>query len=153
LNEGLALIRSCVFLFCVGATAACARRYTTHQQPACPPARAETRIVEDNSTSGAITGAVLDRDSGQPIVAAHIRVSPTSQTATSDSTGAFSVVGLPPGRHVVSVLRIGYERRTDTVTIRPQRSVRSQIALTPAYLDRCMEMVEVRTPRPWWRFW
>ena len=152
-NDRRASIRLCVFLFCLGAPTACARRYTTHREPSCPPARAQTQFVEDGSTSGAIAGTVLDRDSGRPIVEARIQVAPTNQTTTSDSTGAFAVAGLPPGQHVVSALRIGYERRTDTVTIHAGRSVRSQIALTPSYMDRCMEIIEVRTPLPWWHVW
>jgi hypothetical protein len=152
-NDRQALIRLFVVLFFLGATTACARRYTTHREPSCPPARAETHFVEDRSTLGAIAGTVLDRDSGRPIVAARIRVMPTNQISTSDAAGAFSVAGLPAGQHIVTVLRIGYERRTDTVTIRARRSVHSQIALTPASVDRCMEIIEVRTPLPWWHIW
>jgi len=153
LNDRRAALRVCIFLFCMGVFTSCAHRYTTHQEPDCPPARAQTQFVDDGATSGVIAGTVLDRDSGRPIVRALIRVTPANQTTTSDSTGAFVVAGLSPGQHVVSTLRIGYERRTDTVRVHTGRSVRSQIALTPASVDRCMALIDVRTPLPWWHFW
>lgn len=73
--------------------------------------------------------------------------------ATTDSSGAFAIAELPPGRHVLTVLRLGYERLSDTVNIRPHHGVRAQLALTPSYADRCMEAVEVRTRPPRWHFW
>ena len=151
-DVGQPMMRSCVLLLCLSVITGCGR-YATHQEPGCPPPRAHTRFAEDRSRSGVIAGAVRDRDTGRPIGEARVQVTPTSRSTTSDSAGAFSIAGLPPGQHVVSVLRIGYESRTDTVTTRARRSVLSQIALTPAYVDRCMEIVEVRTPLPWWRFW
>ena len=146
------MMRSWVLFLCLSAITGCARRYATHREPGCPAPRAHTQFAEDRSSSGVIAGAVRDRDTGRPIAEARVQVTPTSRSTTSDSAGAFSIGGLPSGQHVVSVLRIGYERRTDTVSIRA-RSVHAQIALTPAYVDRCMEIVEVRTPLPWWRFW
>jgi lysozyme family protein len=73
--------------------------------------------------------------------------------ATTDSSGAFAIGELPVGQHVLTVLRIGYERLSDTVNIRAHHGVRAQLALTPSYADRCMVVVEVRTRLPWWHFW
>jgi hypothetical protein len=142
-----------VLLLCVSTTSGCARRYVTHWAPGCPPQRAQTRFAEDAATSGEIRGTVLDRDTGRPIRGAHISVKSASQSVGSDSSGAFSIAGLPPGHYLISARYIGYEPRTDMVTIRAMRSVKSSIALTPADFDRCMEMVQVKTPLPWWRFW
>jgi len=138
---------------CLAAILGCVGRYTTRREPACPTARAQTRFVEDSSASGVIAGTVLDRDTGQPIAGARVELTPETKSATSDSTGGFSLAGLAPGQHVVTVLLVGFERHSDTVTLLARRSVRSEIALTPSYLDRCMEITEVRTPLPWWHFW
>ena len=148
------MIKRCsVFPICLAAIIGCAARYTTRREPACPAALVQTRFVEDSSSSGVIAGTVLNRDTGQPIADARVQVAPQTQSATSDSNGGFSLAGLAPGQHVVTVLRVGFERHTDTVTLLARRSVRSQIALTPSYADRCMEITEVRTPLPWWHFW
>jgi Carboxypeptidase regulatory-like domain len=147
------IIRRSVFLLCIGALNGCAHRYATHVPPACPAAYAQTHLTEERSASGMFTGTVLDRDTGRPLAQAFVQIAPTNQSTLSDSTGAFSIVGLQPGQHVISVRDIGYERLTDTITVRPHLGVRAEIALTSANGDRCMTVVTVRTPLPWWHFW
>jgi hypothetical protein len=150
------IMRRSVFLLYtlyIGATTGCAHRYATHVQPACPAAYAQTHFTEARSASGTIMGTVLDRDTGRPLAQAFVQIAPTNQSTLSDSTGAFSIVGLQPGQHVISVRDIGYERLTDTITVRPHLGVRAEIALTSANGDRCMTVVTVRTPLPWWHFW
>src|SRR4051812_32643412 len=112
------MIRSYVFLLGLSAVTGCTRRYASRQGPACPPARAQTRFVEDGSTAGVFSGTVLDRDTGRPLPEARVQVMRTNQFAISDSVGAFSIAGVLPRQHLVSVLRVGYERHTDTVAIR-----------------------------------
>jgi hypothetical protein len=108
--------------------AECRRVVRTSVRPDGPLHRMRAR----GSACGSVTAlSPIDHHCART-VGALIRLTPTNQATTSDSTGAFAVAGLPPGQHVVSTIRIGYERRTDTVTIDAGSSVRSQIALMPA---------------------
>ena len=63
------------------------------------------------------------------------------------------MTGLQARQYIVRARRLGYEERTDTVTITTDAGVHMHLALTPAYVDRCMEMRQVRTPLAWWHFW
>ena len=143
------MIRSCALLLCLSPVVSCAARYATHREPACPPAQARTRYAEEDSLAGVIAGVVLDRDSGRPLGKSRIQVTSPNQFTTSDSIGVFYIRGLTPGQLLVTVIHVGYEHRTDTVTVRAGRGVHAQIALTPAAIDRCMEVVETRNRRPW----
>jgi hypothetical protein len=132
---------------------ACAGRYTTHREPSCPLARAETRIASEHAVAGFITGTVLDRDSGRPLREAWVELMPAGQIGMTDSTGHFAFADVKVGTYQLTVLRIGYERRVDTLTVRREQGIRAQLAVTPAVVDRCFVIVEVRTPLPWWHFW
>lgn len=140
-------------LLCSVAMLACARRYATHRQSSCPPARAETRIASDGALAGFIAGTVLDRDSGRPLREARVELMPAGQIGMTDSTGHFVFADVRVGTYQVTVRRLGYERRVDTLTVRREQGIRAQLGLTPAAVDRCFEIVEVRTPLPWWHFW
>jgi hypothetical protein len=141
------------FLLGFFAMVACARRYATHREPSCPPAQAETRITSDPALAGAIAGTVLDRDSARPLREARVDLMPTGRIGMTDSSGHFAFADVQAGTYQLTVRRIGYQRHTDTLTVRRQQGVRAQLALTTAAVDRCFAIVEVRTPLPWWHFW
>ena len=140
-------------LLCSAAVLACARRYSSHSEPSCPPPLAETRIGYDRAMAGAIRGMVLDRDSGRALSEARVELMPAGQIGTTDSTGHFAFSDVREGTYQLSVRRLGYERRVVTLAVRRGEGIRAQFALTPASVDRCFEIVEVRTPLPWWHFW
>jgi len=78
---------------------------------------------------------------------------PTGQIGMTDSTGHFAFADVRVGTYQLTVRRLGYERRVDTITVRREQGIRAQLALTSAGVDRCFVIVEVRTPLPWWHFW
>jgi iron complex outermembrane receptor protein len=63
-----------------------------------------------------ITGRVTDRQNGQAISGANVRVPGTAQGTVSRSDGTFRLT-LPVGRHPLLVSYIGYVPRRDTVTL------------------------------------
>ncbi len=62
-------------------------------------------------TTGGISGAIVDADSGKPIAAVTITVSSPSQSATSvtDAKGSFAFISLAPDTYVVSAEKTGYD--------------------------------------------
>jgi iron complex outermembrane receptor protein len=79
-------------------------------------------------TTSAVTGRIIDRESGQPLAGAHISLPGTTQGAISRADGTYRLP-LAPGRHVVFVSYVGYAPRRDTVDVPPDQSVQRDYAL------------------------
>lgn len=131
----------------------CTRQYTSHLEPLCPPAAAVPQVIRDVSVPASIVATVLDRDTGRPVAGALVRVMPGDRHGISDSLGTVALHELTAERYTLTTLRIGYQRRADTIEVRAGAGVRAQLVLTSAGVDRCMELHEVRTPMAWWHFW
>jgi len=108
--------------------------------PACPPARDSSRITRDPTIPGIVAGELTDGDSGRLLDSAVVRISPAGTLVRADSLGRFRIEGLRPQRYVVEALRMGYERRIDTITVVGDAGTRMHLALTLAGVDRCMEI-------------
>jgi hypothetical protein len=131
---------ACLTLSVVG----CVRRTASHLEPICPPAMGVSRITPDRSEPNAILGQLVDRDTGRPLSQGLVLLSPGDRRLLSDSLGTFAIRGLSAGQYAVVVRRLGYEGQTDTVVVHDGAGVRARVALTPAAVDRCMEMRQVR---------
>ena len=70
-----------------------------------------------------------------------------------DTLGRFAVTGLTAGRYIIRARQLGYEDQTATVVVTASAGAHLDLALTPRYIDRCMEVRTVRTPLPWWHVW
>jgi iron complex outermembrane recepter protein len=60
---------------------------------------------------------VVDRDSGQPVVAAHVRVAGLRRTDFTHEDGGFRIPRVPAGRHTLVVERIGYATTEEEVEV------------------------------------
>ena len=80
-------------------------------------------------------------------------MAPFTTGIRTDTLGRFAVTGLSPGRYIIHTRQLGYEDHTDTAVVTASAGVHLHLALTPRYVDRCMEMRTVRTPLPWWHVW
>ena len=92
------------------------------------PAAAQT-------TTGSIRGAIRSTD-GSPVtdatVIARSVTSGTLRNAVTNSDGFYNLAGLRPDRYVVSVRRIGYSAREDTVTVLIGQSISRDYRLATA---------------------
>jgi hypothetical protein len=88
-----------------------------------------TQITQTTAT---LIGTVVD-SAGVPLAGAEISLlgSDTIRTVTGDS-GTFRLPGLPAGKVVLSVRRLGYEPATFTAQLRPGRTHRAQFPLSGA---------------------
>jgi thermitase len=64
---------------------------------------------------GSISGSVTDARDGSPIVGA--AVSDGTRTATTDTSGGYTIADVPPGSYEVTASKEGYESSTSSVTI------------------------------------
>ena len=75
------------------------------------------RAVNSQSTAG-ITGVVMLSGSGEPIAGAIIRVSgKPGLTVTTNGSGIFSLLGLPPGKQTLVVEKAGFDGSSRVVTL------------------------------------
>lgn len=70
--------------------------------------------------TASISGKVIDGD-GKPIDNAHVSVTDGVNSATTDSTGAFTLTGQPTGTHALVVRRLGYMPVELAVNLTPLR--------------------------------
>lgn len=62
--------------------------------------------------AGMITGRVVDKDSGEPLVGANITVEGTTLGASTDLDGNYTVRMVQPGAWTVSATVLGYKKMT-----------------------------------------
>jgi len=97
------------------------------------------------SAEGTLAGKVMDYTSRAPLPGAVVSVVGTDARQVTDTAGAFVLDGLPPGRHLVTTEHLGYEPRTDSVTVFSQETVDIEIRLTTEAIEVEGLVVTART--------
>lgn len=87
------------------------------------------------SAEGTLQGRVLDYVSGEPLAGAAVAVLGTQSRVLTDELGMFVMDDLPPGRHLVTTEYLGYETRTDSVTIFSQETVGIEVRMATEALE------------------
>lgn len=105
-----------------------------------PPARAQARDDRRAEAAGVISGVVREAR-GAPVVGAQVTVAPVTgggltiaRAAVTDDAGQFRVPGMPDGRVVVAVRRIGFQPATVEVTL-PAGEVTIPLVAVPTQLS------------------
>ena len=70
----------------------------------------------DYSFFATISGNVVDESLGLPLDNAHITLSPTMLTVTTDSDGSFSFDNIDPGEYTITVQKTGYYPNRQIIT-------------------------------------
>jgi thermitase len=78
---------------------------------------------------GSITGSVTDADDGSPIAGA--TVSDGTRTATTDTSGGYTIADVPPGTYQVTASKSGYESSMSTVTVVSSGTAVTNFCLNP----------------------
>jgi hypothetical protein len=104
-----------------------------------PPPRAGLRAAAPPTSSpavdsAALVGSVAERVTGLGVAYAEVRLAgeragAVPRVAVTDSAGGFAFTGVPPGRYLVAVRRIGYARDSAAVALRAGRSASLRFAL------------------------
>ncbi|MBC8311072.1 MAG: TonB-dependent receptor [Candidatus Marinimicrobia bacterium] len=61
------------------------------------------------SSTGSITGSVIDADTHQPLIGANVMLTDTELGSASNAEGKFSIRNIPVGSYTISISMIGYE--------------------------------------------
>ena len=87
------------------------------------------------SVAGTLRGSVLDYQSGEPLAGASVSVLGTDSRILTDSVGMFILGDLPPGRHLVVTQSLGYDSRTDSVTVFSEETVGIEVRMATGALE------------------
>lgn len=90
--------------------------------------------------TGTITGVVSDSNQ-QPIPSVTIGISELNKGATSDASGEFIIMNVPPGTHTVQFSSIGYVTEKRTVVVDEDRVLKLDISLAETSYE--LQSVEV----------
>ena len=71
----------------------------------------------EEAQTGSIAGFVLDANTGEPVRAANITLSPIGVSAVSGSDGMFEFVDLKADKYTIQASKSGYITNTKTVIV------------------------------------
>ena len=87
---------------------------------------------EEYNFYSTLYGTVSDSESGSPVGAATIVLSPGGKTTVSEVDGRYEFADLDVMQYTVTVQKSGYVTNRKTVTLVSGESVRADIPMTPA---------------------
>jgi hypothetical protein len=107
------------------------------------PARAQ---LTPTPGTAVLRGNVIDDADDKPLAGATVSIEVLRLSVVTDSTGSFRLIAVPPGRHLVSVRRLGYGPLTTVVSFKARDTLEFDFALvrTPTPLPTA----EVTAPAP-----
>ncbi|MCL2649467.1 MAG: carboxypeptidase-like regulatory domain-containing protein [Candidatus Azobacteroides sp.] len=85
----------------------------------------------DHETFATLYGIVSDNDTGDPIGAAAVVLSPGGKTTVSGSDGRYEFKNLDAQQYTITVQKSGYQSNRKTVTAVAGEPVQADIPLTP----------------------
>src|SRR3954467_8875106 len=81
------------------------------------------------TSTGTITGRVVDSTTQQPVADVSVIVDGTGRGAVTSADGSFTIGGVPAGPHTVRVRRIGFSSPPTTVSVTAGGTANVQFSL------------------------
>jgi TonB-dependent receptor len=81
------------------------------------------------ATAGDVTGSVTDSSNRGALPGAVVSIAEVNRSTTTDSAGNYTLSGLPAGTYAVQVRYLGYDNKTETVTVPESGSVALDVRL------------------------
>lgn len=98
--------------------------------------------------TGKISGTITDKETGEPVIGANIIVEGTFLGAAADIDGYYFINNIPPGKYVLTVSAIGYNKtRIENVVVKIDLTTKISVELTSEAIDLGEEVV-VQAKRP-----
>ena len=69
------------------------------------------------AAAGKVRGTVMDKETGEPLIQANVRIQGTSMGAASDVNGEYIILNVPAGKYALEVSYMGYKKTTITNVI------------------------------------
>jgi len=95
------------------------------------PLMGEVVKAQQNISTSAISGIVIDQAEGTPLVGAHVFLSGTAMGTSTNHAGEFNLSPIPPGNYTITVSMIGYSRTSRDIRLEPGRTLIFRAELEP----------------------
>lgn len=96
--------------------------------------------------TGTIKGTITDGASGQPLPGSNIVIKGTTIGISSDAEGNYILENVPTGKQKVVFSFVGYEKKTKSVSVEPDETIRLSVTLHPKEL--ILKGISVTALRP-----
>ncbi len=104
-----------------------------------------TAFLYAQEKHGKISGRVIDRKTGEPLIGANVTVKGTAVGAATDLDGYYYISGLPSGNYQLMVSYVGYEtQHISNAVVTGSDLYPLNIALRPAVMNMNEVLVEAR---------
>lgn len=97
--------------------------------------------------TGRIEGKIVDRDTGDPLVAAQVMVESTDLGSFAREDGTYFIQGVPAGVHRVRTEYLGYETGSRELVVRPDEVATADFVLSGSLIDSPMIVAIVERPK------
>ncbi|MCH8960189.1 MAG: carboxypeptidase-like regulatory domain-containing protein [Bacteroidetes bacterium] len=88
-----------------------------------------TETAEARPRYGTLQGIVVDRETGAPLVNAHILLADGSMGTVSNDAGRFLLANLKPGYYRLTTSYLGYRNRIDSIWVHPDTTAPTRLRL------------------------
>ena len=106
-------------------------------------------LVSQGDTSARLQGFAISSVNGRPLKGVMIAVPAARRFAVTDSTGAFSMTGLPGGLQMIRVSYLDHETDEYPFNLESGRTVKIEVLLDADAYDLAPLVVEVQHPDRW----
>lgn len=97
----------------------------------------------DAQESRAVSGVVVDAETGQPVSDAVVTIQGTGRSVTTDSEGRFEVSGVPFGQHQLVLTHLAYGEHAEALEVEASGSLDFEIRVTSRAIELAPLGVEV----------
>lgn len=99
-------------------------------------------------TTGKISGRVVDKQNGEPLIGVNVLVKDTQLGAATDLDGYYTILNVPPGSYTLQALYIGYQQtEISEVLVSIDLTTRIDIELSETTLE-VTEVITITAERP-----
>ena len=95
---------------------------------------------------GNLQGRIRDQESGRGVEGATVTLAPTGDETTTNSQGRFTFTDVSQGAVLLTVRRVGYQPRTDTLVALPGMTIDVNLTISAAALELEPIQVVARSP-------
>lgn len=97
---------------------------------------------------GKIKGKVTDASTGKPIPGATVMIDGTQLGASTMANGEYFILQVPPGKHILKCLVVGYTTHTKTnITVKANKTVTVDFKMAAKVAGSMDAMIDSKTPR------
>ena len=88
-------------------------------------------VFSQNQAKGVVTGQVVDRETGDPLIGVNVLLKETVLGTATDLEGNYRINRVPPGQYILRISYMGYETREITdVQVKAGEVVRFDVAMS-----------------------